>query len=166
MSVPNAKETRPTKKRKSTTSIPLSPYYGDLKAGMSTYHGSILGAPGFKYYVTPATATKPRLKMKPEGGIKHDAEKPRTDLISPIAMIELAKVLTFGSKKYEARNWEKGLAYSRAIGAILRHTWAYLRGETNDPETGLSHMAHVLCEAMFLVHFETTKPEFDDRPRY
>jgi hypothetical protein len=81
-------------------------------------------------------------------------------------MIELAKVLTHGAKKYDARNWEQGISWSRLIAAVLRHTWAYLSGETNDPETGLSHMAHVLCEAMFLVHYEQTKKEFDDRPNY
>lgn len=98
-------------------------------------------------------------------GVKHDQDKPRMELISPTAIFELAKVLNFGAKKYAARNWEKGFAWTRAIAAILRHTWAYLGGETHDPETGLSHMAHVMCEAMFLVEFEKTHPELDDRPK-
>lgn len=98
-------------------------------------------------------------------GLKYDQNKPRMELISPIALFELSKVLTFGAKKYADRNWENGFVWSRAIGAILRHTFQYLSGETNDKETGLSHMSHVLCEAMFLVHFEKTKPELDDRPK-
>jgi hypothetical protein len=98
------------------------------------------------------------------GGIKHDGEKPRMDLISPIAIFALARVLTFGAKKYAARNWENGFTWCRPIAAILRHTFAYLMGETHDPETGESHMAHVMCEAMFLTHFEKTHPELDDRP--
>lgn len=106
------------------------------------------------------------LKYFEQKGIKYDAEKPPMDLISPFAMEEVAKVLAFGKKKYSARNWENGFNWTRAIGAILRHTFAYLRGETHDPETKLSHMAHVLCEAMFLVHFEQTHPELDDRPSY
>lgn len=99
-------------------------------------------------------------------GKKFDGGKPRMELISPYAIEELAKVLTFGAKKYADRNWEQGFAWSRAIAAVLRHSFAYLRGETHDPETGLSHMAHVLCEAMFLVHFEKTHPSLDDRPKY
>ena len=87
------------------------------------------------------------------------------ELISPIALFALARVLRFGAKKYADRNWEKGFAWSRAVGAIMRHTAAYLGGETLDPETGESHMAHVMCEAMFLVEFEQTHPEKDDRPR-
>jgi hypothetical protein len=96
-------------------------------------------------------------------GIKHDQDKPRMELVSPVAMFALARVLTFGAKKYAARNWERGFAWTRAIAAILRHTFAYLMGETLDPETGESHMAHVMCEAMFLVHFEKHHPQFDDR---
>jgi hypothetical protein len=99
------------------------------------------------------------------GGVKHDGERPRMDLISPIAIVALAKVLTFGAKKYESRNWEKGIAWSRCIAAILRHTFAFLGGQTHDPETGINHMAHVLCNAQFLVEFEVTHPEFDDRPK-
>lgn len=104
--------------------------------------------------------------MQPTAGKKFDQEKNRVELISPFALEELGKVLTFGAKKYDARNWENGIHFSRILGAILRHTYAYMRGETRDPETGLSHMAHAMCECMFLLHFERTKPDFDDRPKY
>lgn len=112
--------------------------------------------------MTSPTEMLKQLKA-PIKGIKHDDGKPQMDLLSAVAIIELSKVLTFGAKKYASHNWRNGLPYSRVIAAILRHTFAYLNGETNDPETGLSHMAHVLCEAMFLVEFEKTKPELDDR---
>ena len=98
-------------------------------------------------------------------GIKNDQGKPRLDLISPIALEELAKVLDFGSKKYDTWNWSKGLAYTRVLAAILRHTYKYVSGETIDPETGISHMAAVMCNAMFLLHFEKFRPQFDDRPK-
>lgn len=98
-------------------------------------------------------------------GIKFDDGKPRVDLISPIALSELATVLAFGAKKYAAWNWAKGIPYTRIIAALLRHTHKYLMGETLDPESGLSHAAHIMCNAMFLLHFEKLKPEFDDRPK-
>lgn len=96
---------------------------------------------------------------------KKDAGKVPMELISPVAMEVLARVLGFGAKKYEDHGWRKGIKWTRTIAAILRHTYAYLRGETNDPETGLSHMGHVMCEAMFLIEWETTHPELDDRYR-
>lgn len=98
-------------------------------------------------------------------GVKDDKEKPRFDLISPIALEELAKVLTFGAKKYASWNWSKGLPYTRILAATLRHIFAYLRGETIDPETGYSHMAAVMCNAMFILHFEKIRPDLDDREK-
>lgn len=96
-------------------------------------------------------------------GLKYDAEKPRMDLISSKALIELARVLTYGAKKYDSHNWRKGIAYSRIIAAIYRHLVAYNDGETYDKETGISHAAHAMCELMFLLEFEHTHPELDDR---
>lgn len=98
-------------------------------------------------------------------GTKFDQEKPRMDLISAEAITQLANVLTYGARKYDSYNWAKGIAYSRVLAAILRHTIKYMSGETIDPETGLSHMAAVMCNAHFLVHFEKFRPEFDDRPK-
>ena len=97
------------------------------------------------------------------GGKKFDQDKPRIELVSPIALVELSKVLTFGAKKYDANNWRKGIAWSRLIGATMRHVNSYNSGETYDKETGLSHAAHAMCELMFLLEFEKTHPELDDR---
>lgn len=100
-----------------------------------------------------------------EAGKKFDTGKLPLELISPTSLNAMAAVLAFGAKKYDARNWEKGIAYSRIIGAIMRHTNAYLSGEVFDKETGLSHMAHVMTEAMFILHFEKHRPEFNDLPK-
>jgi hypothetical protein len=99
------------------------------------------------------------------GGHKADDVKIPCELLPPVALIEIAKVLQFGSKKYAAWNWAKGLSYTRVLGAILRHVFAYLMGEDKDPETGLSHVAHAACECLFILHYEKFKPEFDDRFR-
>jgi hypothetical protein len=89
-------------------------------------------------------------------GVKHDNEKPMMALLSPFALEEIAKVMTFGAKKYSADNWREGFEYSRLISAVLRHITAYQRGETLDPETGLSHLAHASCGLMMLLEFERT----------
>lgn len=77
-------------------------------------------------------------------------------------MTEVAKVMTFGAKKYNAHNWRGGFKYSRLIAAILRHVFAYNSGEKLDPETGLSHLAHAACGIMFLLEFEKTGAGEDD----
>ncbi len=100
---------------------------------------------------------------EPERATKHDAGKPRMDLIDPYAIGELAKVLEFGSRKYAAWDWAKGMEYSRLQGAALRHLFAFQGGENLDPETGLPHLAHALCCVMFLLGMTQRHPEMDDR---
>lgn len=96
-------------------------------------------------------------------GQKFDQEKPRTDLLDPLALEGLAKVLTFGAKKYAAHNWRGGIKFSRLIAAALRHILAILRGEDNDPESGLPHVDHAFCCLMFLSNMMKTRPDLDDR---
>src|SRR5690242_16976311 len=62
-------------------------------------------------------------------GVKHDTGKVALDLIDPLAIEGLAAVLGFGAQKYAAHNWRGGFKYSRLIAALLRHTFAILRGE-------------------------------------
>ena len=104
------------------------------------------------------------LNSKPlASGVKHDQEKLRVDLLDPLALEGLAAVLTFGAKKYAAHNWRGGISYSRLIGAALRHTFAILRGEDRDPESGLPHVDHLGCCWMFLSNMMKTRPDLDDR---
>lgn len=96
-------------------------------------------------------------------GTKHDQDKPKVELLDPLALEGLAAVLTFGAKKYAAHNWRGGLSYSRLLGAALRHTFAILRGEDNDPESGLPHVDHLGCCWMFLSNMMKTRSDLDDR---
>lgn len=96
-------------------------------------------------------------------GTKFDAGKPSVDLIDRGALVELAKVLDFGAKKYSAHNWRSGIKWSRIVASLLRHTLAFNDGEDNDPETGLSHIAHAMCNCMFLLNYIKEHPELDDR---
>lgn len=98
-------------------------------------------------------------------GVRFNASKPRLSLVSPWAQEGLARVLTFGAQKYAAYNWAKGLSYSETIDSMERHIVALKRGEDIDPESGLPHIDHIQCNAMFLSHFMAL-PEyraFDDR---
>ena len=99
-------------------------------------------------------------------GLKFDNSKPRMELLSPIALMELTKVLDYGAVKYGPHNWRGGIIYTRLLSAMLRHTWAYVGGESKDPETGLSHVAHAMACGMFILEFEVTKPELDDRYKH
>lgn len=94
---------------------------------------------------------------------KHDDNKTRLELLSPIALTEIAKVMTFGAKKYADHNWRKGFKWSRLLGATLRHVLAFMGGEDKDPESGISHLAHAGCCIMFLLEHESVHKQLDDR---
>lgn len=80
-------------------------------------------------------------------------------------ILGVAKVLEFGAKKYSPRGWEKGMEYSRVFAAGVRHLFSLGAGETLDPETGLPHWHHALCNYLFLAAFDKRgMTEFDDRP--
>lgn len=97
-------------------------------------------------------------------GRKDDSGKLPYDLIAPETLSSLAKVLDFGAKKYAPRNWEAGMNWSRCFSALMRHMWAWWKGEQKDSETGFSHLEHALCCLMFLNAYEQRKVGVDDRP--
>lgn len=95
--------------------------------------------------------------------VKFDSGKPPMSLLSRTALEEIAKVLEFGAQKYGKNNYKTGMNWSRVLDAPLRHIYAFIDKEDNDPESGISHIAHACCSLMFLLEFIKTHPEFDDR---
>lgn len=96
-------------------------------------------------------------------GLKNDSEKIRMELIPPSLLKAVGTVLTFGAKKYAPRNWERGIEWGRVYGAAQRHLNSWWSGEQLDPETGYSHLWHAACCLAFLIEYEQTQPELDDR---
>lgn len=86
------------------------------------------------------------------GGRKFDGGKPQYGLIPPKALKELVKVLTLGAIKYEPDNWKHvPEAQYRYYDALMRHAWDWKSGEQLDPETGINHLAHAMCNLLFLL---------------
>lgn len=112
--------------------------------------------------VPPETAQKIKEQLK-GSALKFDQDKLPLHLLSTEAMNQTAAVLKFGAQKYAEHNWRQGFTWSRPLSAALRHLTAFNAGEDKDPESGLSHLAHAACCIMFLLEFEKTHPELDDR---
>lgn len=92
---------------------------------------------------------------------KYDQGKNRLDLVFPSAIEELGKVRTYGLNKYHDPNNWKGIdnAKARYTAAAMRHFEAWRSGEKIDPESGLNHLSHCMCNLMFLIELEKEENE-------
>lgn len=88
-------------------------------------------------------------------GVKNDNGKTRMSLLPFDALVAVAEVMTEGARKYNAHNWKYvDNAEERYMDAMLRHIAAIQQGEEiNYDDYGLSHIAHVATNALFLLHF-------------
>jgi hypothetical protein len=84
-------------------------------------------------------------------GHKCDQGKLEWDLFPFDAAEGVVRVLMYGKKKYAAHQWRTGggIGAVRAVAAACRHIFDYLKGEDNDPESGLHHLDHAMCELLF-----------------
>lgn len=103
--------------------------------------------------------------MQVEAGnaTKFDGGKPRMSLIERCFIEGVARVLTFGAKKYAARNYRNGALVSRYLDAALRHLVAFGDGENTDAESGESHLHHAACCLMMADWMHRNRPDLDDR---
>jgi hypothetical protein len=99
------------------------------------------------------------------GGLRYDDGKTPYDILSPISLEGTALILELGAVKYELRNWEKGMAWSRVIGPTFRHLVKFVAGEDLDQETGMPHVHHIACNVMFLQHYFELGLGQDDRAK-
>ncbi len=94
--------------------------------------------------------------------VKHDSAKIKFSLIPPECLIELAKHVSYGAKKYKPDNWKKVDSVDRYYDALMRHIEAWRSGETYD-EDGKIHLVAVFTNACFLLWFELKKLKSDHR---
>lgn len=97
-------------------------------------------------------------------GARYNGGKPDFSLIPLVTLEDEARVWEYGSRKYAAYNWAKGMPWSVPLACALRHLSAWQRGEDLDEESGLPHLAHVACNIRMLTLYSKTYPEGDDRP--
>lgn len=96
-------------------------------------------------------------------GERKNNGKLKWSLVSMVSLEPMIKVLMFGAEKYSAHNWRKGLKYSEIAESLQRHLNAFMEGEDNDSESKLSHVGHILCNAMFLSYMSIFRKDLDDR---
>jgi len=84
-----------------------------------------------------------------EKGGKQSKSQYRFDLVDPLAMFEMCKVLQEGFDKYgDDENW-RAIPIEDHLNHLLIHVYAYLAGDTSD-----SHLSHAMCRIMFAIGVE------------
>lgn len=100
--------------------------------------------------------------------LRYDGDKTDWSLLPTDGCRELANHYTRGAKKYAARNWELGMAYSRCYNSLQRHLTAWWEGEDwdVDDKTGSRsrHLVAVVWNAMALLVYTIRGIGTDDRP--
>lgn len=96
-------------------------------------------------------------------GDRENQGKLKWSLVPQSALIPMVRVLEFGSQKYAPHNWMKGLSITETCESLKRHLDSFLEGEDIDPESGISHIGHIQCNALFLSWMLQNRPDLDDR---
>lgn len=94
---------------------------------------------------------------------RYNNGKVKWSLVPQSALTPMVRVLEFGAEKYAPHNWKKGLSITECCESLKRHLDAFMEGEDNDPESGISHIGHIQTNALFISWLLKNKPEFDDR---
>lgn len=124
-------------------------------------------------------------------GLRFNTGKLKWGLVSWRALGPMVDVLMYGAHKYTtfkkgkgtvtgaqisaedakglevvtsgANNWKGGLKWVGVTESLQRHLNAFLEGEDNDPESKLTHVGHILCNALFLSYMFLFRKDLDDR---
>lgn len=94
---------------------------------------------------------------------RYNEGKLQWSLVDYESLKPMVRVLMMGAKKYAPHNWKKGLPITEIFDSLQRHLIAFMSGENDDPESGISHLGHIMCNVMFMQHMMLNKPELDDR---
>lgn len=85
-------------------------------------------------------------------------------LLEYAADCEIAAALSHGARKYGRKNFQQTPILANVYGgAIRRHVGAWLTGEDIDPESGLSHLAHIGANVHVLLSAMAHRTFVDDR---
>jgi hypothetical protein len=86
-------------------------------------------------------------------------------LVPAGALIQMAGVMQLGAEKYGPFNWRKDPVEAMTyVHAAMRHLTSWVDGESVDPESGESHIAHVASCMAILLDANACGTMIDDRP--
>lgn len=85
--------------------------------------------------------------------------KGRLDLLPACAILRVARHFEAGAKKYDDRNWEKGIPVHSFIDSALRHLMKYLDGQDDE-----DHLCAAAWNCLCAMWTEEKRPDLQDIP--
>lgn len=94
------------------------------------------------------------------------AKKVCLHYVPPIAEMQMARAMELGGIKYGPFNWQESeIDATTYYDAIRRHIAEWFTGQDIDPESGCSHLAHIMACCAVVIDAEATGMLIDDRPK-
>ena len=100
--------------------------------------------------------------MPENKGLRYNTGKRKWSLVHFQSFELMIEVLEFGAKKYAPKNWQLGMDKSEILESLQRHVARLFDGEEIDKESGLHHIGHIMCNAMFYSYY--VNKENDSKP--
>ena len=100
------------------------------------------------------------MQIEVDNFVKNDSGKLQWSILPFEQLEDVVKVLMHGAETYTRDNWQKCDDPNRYVDALMRHVIAYKNGEKLDTGTGgdgLPHLAHAVCNCLFLMWFDSNK---------
>lgn len=97
--------------------------------------------------------------------LRYNKGKPQLSLVieARYALEGAAEVLEFGMGKYDRSNWKNSFPKEQLIDSLMRHLCKFMDGEELDDETGLPHVDHLLCNAIFLSYHYNGRKDSENK---
>lgn len=90
--------------------------------------------------------------------------KPSMAAIPPAALLDLGAAMADGARKYGKFNWrEHEVTASVYEDALMRHLMAWRDGEDAAPDSGVSHLGHIMACCAILLDAKASGKLIDDR---
>jgi len=106
-----------------------------------------------------------RKSSNPKDILSQGEQRVLLHLIPTPALIETARAMMDGAKKYGPYNWrEEGVGASTYLSASMRHIRSYLDGERDAADSKVHHLGHAIACLAILLDAEAVGNLVDDRP--
>jgi len=98
--------------------------------------------------------------LEPVSALRYNTGKPKWSLVHMHSLVPMIRVLEYGALKYAPFNWQKPMKRDEVLDSMQRHLAALIDGEEFDQESGLTHIGHIMANALFYsYHFVRSDKE-------